>query len=186
LLCAGTRINAWMSWSNAFKLCGATRRLSTTSGMSRFLSFSMSLSSHPSLTPMPHWLLLSWLPSVLALLELTMMMRRRFTTMSRCHNVFCLSSFPFLVSWRQRGRRELSFLISFFILVYGQENFLCVACKTCYAIFMFRWLSCLSIYLLCLWNERCSYAFVSMLYWCNLVHIHFLPHYLVTWLHLFI
>jgi hypothetical protein len=53
-----------------------------------------------------------------------------------------LALFPFLVSWGQRGRRELSFFILFFILVcgrwlyYGQENLLCVACKTYYAIYL--------------------------------------------------
>jgi hypothetical protein len=43
----------------------------------------------------------------------------------------------------------------------------------------------LSIYVVCLWNKMCGCAFVSMLYWCNLVHIHYLPHYLVSWLHSF-
>jgi hypothetical protein len=47
-------VAAGMSWSRTCRLLGATWRLSIASRMRPFLSSPMSLSSHPSSTPMPH------------------------------------------------------------------------------------------------------------------------------------
>jgi hypothetical protein len=59
-----------------------------------------------------------------------------------------------------------------------------MACKTYYAylisIYDLDDYSYLSIYLVYLRNGMCDCAFVSMLYYRNLVYIHYLPHYLVT------
>jgi hypothetical protein len=74
---AGTQISAWMWWINAYISFGATKKLSTASGMSRSRSSPTSLSSRPSPTPMAHWLLVSWLILALALLVFLSTMKRR-------------------------------------------------------------------------------------------------------------
>jgi hypothetical protein len=62
-------ISIWMWWISTFRLCSATRRLFTDSGMSRSRNSPTSLSSQPSLTPTARWLLPSWLLSALTLLS---------------------------------------------------------------------------------------------------------------------